>query len=84
MIENLIMFPEEGGNLIGFLIWPIFILVMMLYGQRFQGFLALNEIGRSLNKLKITRDKAKYTKWYNDNTLDKIFVKLAKKVEKKA
>ena len=31
-----------------------------------------------------TRDKAKYTKWYNDNTLDKIFVKLAKKVEKKA
>ena len=44
MIENLIMFPEEGGNLIGFLIWPIFILVMMLYGQRFQGYLALNEI----------------------------------------
>ena len=59
MIENLIMFPEEGGSLIGFLIWPIFILVMMLYGQRFQGFLALNEIGRSLNKLKITRDKSK-------------------------
>ena len=25
-----------------------------------------------------TRDKTKYTKWYNDNTLDKIFVKLAK------
>ena len=59
MIENLIMFPEEGGNLIGFLIWPIFILVMMLYGQRFQGYLALNEIGRSLNKLKVTRDKSK-------------------------
>ena len=43
MIENLIMFPEEGGNLIGFLIWPIFILVMMLYGQRFQGYLALSQ-----------------------------------------
>ena len=26
-----------------------------------------------------TRNKSKYTKWYNDNTLDKIFVKLAKK-----
>ena len=25
-----------------------------------------------------TRDKTKYTKWYNDNTLDKIFIKLAK------
>jgi hypothetical protein len=25
-----------------------------------------------------TRDKTKYTKWYNDNTLDKIFVKLTK------
>ena len=28
-----------------------------------------------------TRDKTKYTKWYNDNTLDKIFVNLAKKVD---
>ena len=24
------------------------------------------------------RNRTKYTKWYNDNTLDKIFVKLAK------
>ena len=23
-----------------------------------------------------TRNKSKYTKWYNDNTLDEIFVKL--------
>ena len=29
-----------------------------------------------------TRDKTKYTKWYNDNTLDKIFVKLTKKGSK--
>ena len=26
-----------------------------------------------------TRNKTKYTKWYNDNTLDKIFIKLTEK-----
>ena len=28
------------------------------------------------------RNRTKYTKWYNDNTLDKIFVKLTKKGSK--
>tara|TARA_Y100000296_G_scaffold9047_1_gene10595 strand:- start:457 stop:684 length:228 start_codon:yes stop_codon:yes gene_type:complete len=31
-----------------------------------------------------TRNRTKYTKWYKDNTLDKIFVELAKKSENKA
>jgi len=26
-----------------------------------------------------TRNRTKYTKWYTDNTLDKIFIELAKK-----
>ena len=59
MIDLLILFPEEGSNLIGFMIWPIFIIIMMLYGQRLQAFLALNDIGRSLNKIKIMRDKSR-------------------------
>ena len=34
------------------------------------------------NAIRSMSDKTKYTKWYNDNTLDKIFVKLAKKEKK--
>ena len=30
-----------------------------------------------------TRNRTKYTKWYNDNTLDKIFIKLTEKSQKK-
>jgi len=36
------------------------------------------ETVKPMSGLSFTRDKTKYTKWYNDNTLDKIFVKLAK------
>ncbi len=31
-----------------------------------------------------TRNGTKYTKWYNDNTLDKIFIELAKKSKNSA
>ena len=31
-----------------------------------------------------TRYRPKYTKWYSDNTLDKIFIKLAEKSENNA
>ena len=62
MIYSLMILPDDGGgigSILPFLIWPVFILVMMLYGQKFQAFLALNDIGRSLNKLKTMKEKGR-------------------------
>ena len=40
-------------------IWVGSFVVMMLYGQRLQMYMALGDIGRGLNKLKIMKDKSR-------------------------
>lgn len=59
MADGLFLFPEEGTSILPFLIWPVFIIIMMLYGQRFQAWMALNDISRSLAKLKMMKEHSR-------------------------
>lgn len=54
--------PGQGlfdNPIISFLVFYLPFLVFILYGQRIQTYMILNEVGRSLNRLKIMKDRSR-------------------------
>jgi len=49
----------EDSSFLGLLIFWIPFIIIMLYGQRIQMWITLGEISRSLNKLKLMKDKSR-------------------------
>ncbi|MCP8311965.1 MAG: DUF1512 domain-containing protein [Candidatus Methylarchaceae archaeon HK02M1] len=59
MLESLQIPGLGDSSLLGLLIFWIPFIIIMLYGQRIQMYISLGEISRSLNKLKLMKEKSR-------------------------
>ncbi|MCS7116399.1 MAG: DUF1512 domain-containing protein [Nitrososphaerota archaeon] len=65
MLESLHLLTWPGENIFGdnptlyFLLFYMPFILFLLYGQKFQTWMVLNEIGRSLNKLKMMKERSR-------------------------
>ena len=50
---------SDTSNPLMYILWFAPIIILMIYGQKFQSWMILNDVSKSLNKLKTMKDRAR-------------------------